>query len=91
VLDKTGNLYGITVFGGIYSDCNGGTCGTVFKLDTSGGETVLHSFTGGADGAFPEAGLAIDSGGTLYGTAEHGGDLSCEPSYGCGVVFEISP
>src|SRR5271156_1328721 len=36
--------------------------------------TVLHSFTGGADGANPAVGLTIDHSGTLYGTAEQGGN-----------------
>jgi uncharacterized repeat protein (TIGR03803 family) len=30
--------------------------------------TVIHNFTGGQDGAFPLAGLTIDSAGNLYGT-----------------------
>jgi len=90
VRDSAGNLYGITVFGGAYNDCNGDSCGVVFKLDAAGNEAVLHNFTGGADGAFPEAGLTMDGSGNLYGTAESGGDLNCEPSYGCGVVYKIS-
>jgi hypothetical protein len=39
--------------------------GTVFKLDTMGRETVLYGFTGGADGAFPLAGLIRDAAGNL--------------------------
>jgi hypothetical protein len=63
----------------------------VYKIDPSGQETVLHSFTGGADGANPEAGLVMDSAGNLYGTAPNGGkgaSGSVEFS-GAGVVFEI--
>jgi uncharacterized repeat protein (TIGR03803 family) len=91
-MDTAGNLYGTTVFGGAYRNCNGDGCGVAFELHTTGKETVLHSFTGGADGALPVAGLAIDSNNNLYGTTEEGGDLKCEPKYGgCGVVFKISP
>jgi uncharacterized repeat protein (TIGR03803 family) len=65
--DSSGNLYGTTYFGGAYRNCDGDACGVVFKLDTSGNETVLHSFAGGSDGAFPFAGVAIDGRGNLYG------------------------
>jgi uncharacterized repeat protein (TIGR03803 family) len=90
VRDPAGNIYGTTIFGGAYRNCNGDACGVVFKLDTAGKETVLHSFTGGADGAFPVAGLSIDSSGNLYGTAWQGG-ATCFTSYTCGVVFKITP
>jgi uncharacterized repeat protein (TIGR03803 family) len=76
VRDKAGNLYGTTNSGG----ANG--YGTVFKVTESGTETVLYSFTGGADGAYPDDGLVL-SGNTLYGSAPLGG------SDGYGVVFEV--
>jgi len=86
VMDAAGSLYGTTYFGGAHDD------GVVFKLDTAGKETVLHNFTGGADGADPWAGLATDASGNLYGTTQLGGDLKCLSKYGgCGVVFKITP
>ena len=90
-----GNLYGTTSAGGDLAcpNGNGYGCGTVFKLDTTGKETVLHSFTGtGGDGAFPEAGLLLDAQGNLYGTTAQGGDLGCPDGfgYGCGIVFQIT-
>jgi|SRR5579863_1469889 len=88
--DAAGNLYGTTIDGGTSSACNG-SCGVVFKLSASGKETVIHNFTGGADGADPWAGLTMDSAGNLYGTADEGGDLKCNPPYGCGTVFKITP
>ncbi|MGO9648946.1 MAG: choice-of-anchor tandem repeat GloVer-containing protein [Terriglobales bacterium] len=90
VRDTAGNLYGNTYFGGA-SRCNGAGCGVVFKLDATGKETVLHSFTGGADGGFPWAGLTMDSAGNLYGVATGGGDTACSPPSGCGVVFKLTP
>ena len=45
----------------------------MFKLDAAGTETVLHTFTGGADGLQPSAGLFRDSAGNLYGTTIGGG------------------
>jgi uncharacterized repeat protein (TIGR03803 family) len=87
IFDPAGNLYGTTAEGG------SAKLGTVFKLTPSAGswtESVLHSFTGGSDGAgvFPTMpGLVIDAAGNLYGTTPKGGDITC----GCGIVFELSP
>lgn len=76
--DKNGNLYGTTVYGGVYG------FGTVFKISTDGTETILHSFAqDGVDGYWPEAGLIIDTMGTLYGTTIHGG------RHDGGTVFEV--
>jgi len=85
VRDAPGNLYGTTDRGGTYGS------GVVFKLDITGKETVLHTFTGGTDGANPFAGLLRDNAGNLYGTTHEGGDLTCDPPYGCGVVFKLTP
>jgi uncharacterized repeat protein (TIGR03803 family) len=85
IRDASGNLYGTTEEGGAYS------YGTVFKLGKHGKETVLYSFTGEADGAYPVAGLVQDAKGNLYGTTVNGGDFSCysDGEYGCGVVFKL--
>jgi len=90
--DAAGNLYGTTVLGGEFTDplCISVGCGVAFKLDPTGKETVLHTFTGGEDGVNPSANLLQDEEGNLYGTAVGGGDLSCSPTYGCGVVFKIA-
>jgi uncharacterized repeat protein (TIGR03803 family) len=83
-LDSQGNLYGTTRIGG--TECPGSGCGTVYKISPSGAETVLHSFTGGADGSVPlNVTLVMDSAGNLYGTTPGGGDPKCN----CGVVFKI--
>lgn len=90
IRDAEGNLYGTTYFGGDLSGCSGLGCGVAFKLDPTGKESVLHAFTGGADGANPNAGLLLGEEGNLYGTASDGGDLSCSAPSGCGVVFKIA-
>ena len=77
--DSVGNLYGTTEYGGI-SDY-----GVVYKIDTTGQETVLYSFTGGADGGEPIAGVIRDSAGNLYGTTEYGGTANV------GVVYKSIP
>jgi hypothetical protein len=76
VQDAAGNLYGTTQLGGStagvcvnisgFNNING--CGTIFKIDTTGAESVLYRFTGGTDGEFPASGLVIDGAGNLYGT-----------------------
>ena len=94
IRDAAGNLYGTTVAGGVGSKLCAGGCGTVFKVAPSGAETVLHSFTGGADGGQPTDGLISDAAGNLYGTTIEGGERSGACSAGggsCGVVFKLSP
>ncbi len=81
--DASGNLYGTTTQGGSLSH------GVIFKLDSAGNETVLYSFTGGADGSYPSS-LVMDATGNLYGTTGDGGNLSCLGlGYGCGVVYKL--
>jgi uncharacterized repeat protein (TIGR03803 family) len=64
VRDSAGNLYGTTYCGGTGSSAGCVTgAGVVYKLDTSGTETVLHGFTGGADGANPYSGVVRDEAG----------------------------
>jgi uncharacterized repeat protein (TIGR03803 family) len=54
--------------------------------------SVIHSFSGGGDGATPAAGLTLN-GGILYGTAAGGGGVigrRCDPrNAGCGVVYQM--
>jgi uncharacterized repeat protein (TIGR03803 family) len=78
-LDSAGNLYGTTYGGGPAN------AGVVYKVDTSGAETVLYSFTAGAGGANPYAGVVLDSAGNLYGTTYNGGASKA------GVVYKVSP
>lgn len=54
---------------------------------------ILHTFTNGADGGNPVAGMIIDAKGNFYGTTNQGGKSgSCYPEFsGCGIVFELSP
>jgi uncharacterized repeat protein (TIGR03803 family) len=75
--DKSGSLYGTTFAGGGHGD------GTVYRISGTA-ETVLYSFGSHSyDGAAPEAGLALDSAGNLYGTTTAGG------TSGHGTVFML--
>jgi len=73
VLDSAGNLYGTTLYGGGGYGCGGYGCGTVYEVDSSGNYTLLHGFTGGADGATPVTPVLLDGAGHLFGTASAGG------------------
>jgi uncharacterized repeat protein (TIGR03803 family) len=90
IQDAKGNLYGTTQEGGDLSGCDGLGCGVVFKLSTTGKETVLHRFTGGTDGSNPDAGVIQDAKGNLYGITRAGGDLNGCSGLGCGVVFKLN-
>jgi uncharacterized repeat protein (TIGR03803 family) len=87
VLDADGNLYGTTFAGGSAG------FGTAFELDATNTETVLHNFTGGADGGNPVGGLTRDTNGVLYGTASTGGPRRFSTLiHGCcksGLVFAL--
>jgi uncharacterized repeat protein (TIGR03803 family) len=83
--DAEGNIYGATKFGGITS-CGEDTCGTVFKIDSAGNETILYRFEGGENGYGPFAGLARDAKGNLYGTTQGDGFVG-----GASVVFKVDP
>ena len=92
IRDTSGNLYGTTWAGGSTACIDLG-CGTVFKIDAGGNETVLHAFSGGSDGAVPRQKLIMDASGNIYGTAPGGGNSSCGGGAvgGCGVIFKIAP
>lgn len=75
VLDSSGNLYGVSSAGGLNVNGINTGWGVVFKVNLSTGkETVLHSFLGLTDGAYPQ-GIAMDKEGTLYGVTYSGGFL----------------
>jgi uncharacterized repeat protein (TIGR03803 family) len=85
IRDADGSLYGTTRGGG--PPCFGPfTCGTIFKVDANGNETVLYTFQGGNDGAYPVAALTRDGGGNLFGNTEGNGELGA-----LSTVFKLEP
>jgi uncharacterized repeat protein (TIGR03803 family) len=97
VQDASGNLYGVTQFGGANTACTAfgaDGCGTVFKITPSGDFTSLYSFcslANCADGATPTGGLVLGADGNLYGTTSFSGANYQDCSgYGCGTIFKIT-
>jgi len=99
VRDAAGNLYGTTTEGGDLACAdfiNYGGCGTLFKIDPSGNETIVHTFTGppGDAGTFG-AGLLMDAAGDIYGASDSGGVADCnwisDEGIGCGTIFKLTP
>jgi uncharacterized repeat protein (TIGR03803 family) len=72
-----GFFYGTTQRGGASN------AGTVYRMTSTGTTTILHSFTGGADGGLPSATLIQGDDGLLYGTA-------LTDSTGFGTVFSVT-
>ena len=77
VMDASGNLYGTATYGGAFG------YGTVFELAKGSGTiTTLASFNE-TNGDYPVAGLVMDKGGNLYGTAQWSNGATS------GLVFEV--
>ena len=89
-MDKVGNIFGTTLFGGS-GKCQFG-CGTIFRLDTAGILHVLHKLNGNTEGSQPFGPFVQDTAGNLFGVAKSGGDLKCAefPQAGCGTVFKVA-
>jgi uncharacterized repeat protein (TIGR03803 family) len=79
-LDAAGSLYGTTSWGG-----NSNGDGVIFKVDASGNETVLHTFTRATDGGSIYSGLVPDGLGNFYGAAAGGGQFDA------GTIFKFTP
>lgn len=94
IFGSNGSLYGVTPAGGPAAfSCRRVGCGTVFELKPpakqgdSWTKTVLYSFPGtSTDGRSPNADIAFDSQGNVYGTTAAGGTSNYY-----GTVFQLKP
>lgn len=93
IQDPGGNFYGTTANGGAVCDPTL-TCGTVFEFQAGSVRlTTLHSFNATTEGASPDSPLVRGSDGTLYGTAQYGGNLNCginTAALGCGTLYSVN-
>ena len=93
VFDKSGNLYGTTIYGGVFTgQCTSGPpggCGTIFELSPTGSggwtEAILYKYQDSPDGAYPSGALIFDQAGNLDGTTGQGGGVNS------GTVFGLGP
>jgi uncharacterized repeat protein (TIGR03803 family) len=96
-MDGSGNLYGAAADGG-FASCTshqGFGCGTAFKLTkrSNWAFSLLYTFQGDNDGAYPLGELTIGPDGSLYGTTAIGGGGGCQEGIlvGCGTVYNLKP
>lgn len=86
---SNGTIFGTTQYGGSVN------LGAVFELTPAQGDqvTILYSFKGGQDGAYPLGSVMIDASGAIYGTTFGGGGATCGGSSGggCGTVYKLTP
>ncbi|HTK79302.1 MAG TPA: choice-of-anchor tandem repeat GloVer-containing protein [Rhizomicrobium sp.] len=81
VIGKDGSLYGATYTGGASN------VGTVYRITSTGAESVLYSFVNNpSDGQYPFGGLLLDKAGNLYGALAQGGS-----AFGDGALYIITP
>ena len=86
VMDAAGNLYGTTQGNGAI-----GAFSTVFKIDSSGSETVLHVFDSSFNVCCQDSPLALDAAGNLYGMSPYAGESGCGyDGLGCGSLYELT-
>ena len=80
-----GNFYGTTRAGGAYTCSNGLGCGALFRVSSSGQESILKSFgSASSDGSWPEGPLIQGQDGALYGVTAFGG------RFGKGTIYKVS-
>ena len=72
------HLYGVTYQGGT------GYIGTVFRVTTAGGFSVIYHLKSGTDGGYPDCTLAKDPSGNLYGMTGYSG------ANGYGTLFKVT-
>jgi uncharacterized repeat protein (TIGR03803 family) len=77
MLGADGKFYGTTAYGG--------TGGAIFRVSSNGAFETLHSFTGGAEGAYPNGPLVQTPDGAIFGTSSGGG------AENAGTVFRMGP
>lgn len=91
VMDAQGNLYGTTQQGGASCTYSSDGCGTIFEIDSSANETILHAFNG-SDGNLPYANLIFDAKtNSLYGTTNQGGSANLGTVFQYALSAPVSP
>jgi uncharacterized repeat protein (TIGR03803 family) len=77
-VDSAGNLWGVST-----TQKSNPYAGVIWEIPSAGSFTIVHSFTGGADGYGPDAPLLLAQDGSFYGVTKSGGS-------GYGTFFRIT-
>jgi uncharacterized repeat protein (TIGR03803 family) len=86
VMAGPGTFYGTTFLGGAQGQ------GTVYRVTSTGTESVVHNFHNSATGNHPAAALVRDAAtGNFYGTTANGGVSNSNCFNGCGTAFSLAP
>jgi uncharacterized repeat protein (TIGR03803 family) len=84
IRDDAGYLYGTT-----HGEQSVYDYGSVFRLTDRRDFKTLYRFKSKKDGGHPQAALAIDDTGALYGTTTRGG--IAQGDFGLGTIFKLTP
>jgi uncharacterized protein YceK len=104
-VDKTGNLYGVTFYGGPSTTCVAKYgyyygCGAVYQLTPptapggTWGANTIYNLTGDSDGGWPVSVPVVDANGIVYGTTPAWATVCNDYAYvggGCGAAYELQP
>ena len=77
LMDSAGNLYGTTSLGGLGDD------GTIFEFAKGSGTITTLAYFNDSRGAYPEAGLVMDSAGISTGPLGRAAPLATAPFSSC--------
>jgi uncharacterized repeat protein (TIGR03803 family) len=84
------NTVNASIFYGATSAGGTSGAGTIYRVTTTGAQTTLYNFDGGADGQYPYGGVITDAKGDIYGTTFGGAGTGCN-DVGCGTIYKLTP
>jgi uncharacterized repeat protein (TIGR03803 family) len=88
LVENTGEFYGT---GCDYDYIANELVCSLYKVDASGKQVILHKFADGSDGFYPNGALITGGSGAIFGTTQHGrAGPDCFGGFSCGTVFRYT-